>query len=587
MITKPTLCDGMPIDVERLIETRMLIQSNSGGGKSWALRRLLEQTASSVQQLVIDPEGEFATLRERFDYIIAAPHDADAVATPKTAALLARRLLETGVSAVLNIYDLKAHERQAFVRIFLDALTNAPRALWHPTLVVLDEAHVFCPQSGSAEASGAVIDVATRGRKRGQGLVLATQRLSKLHKDAAAEMLNKLVGRTGLDVDVKRAADELGLSARDAMTTLRDLKPGEFYAFGPALSARVVRTRIGPVITTHPRPGDRLMKAPPPASRAVLAKLAQLADLQREAEVEATTLEQVRHELTKARQDLARALKGAPPAPPVPAPLPAAVIEREVARRVALAQREAYAKGMQAGASLARSEVLRRMPDLADQIRDAMNAKATPSETAQNAPGSTQPVGDANVRRPTAPHAGARSAAKATPIRPMPTGDGLTGPEQRVLDAIAWMNDIGVDAPEVTAVAFLAGYTAGGGSFNNTRGALRSKGLVQYLNGGGIVLTDSGRAQAAPPPKLATTAELHDRILARLPGPERKLLTVLLEAHPSEMANETLADRTGYTHGGGSFNNTRGRLRSLGLIEYPRAGFARARDILFPRGLKP
>jgi uncharacterized protein len=40
------------VDVPRLLETRMLVQSNSGGGKSWALRRLLEQTAPFVQQIV-------------------------------------------------------------------------------------------------------------------------------------------------------------------------------------------------------------------------------------------------------------------------------------------------------------------------------------------------------------------------------------------------------------------------------------------------------------------------------------------------------------------------------------------------------
>jgi DNA helicase HerA-like ATPase len=82
---------------------------------------------------------------------------------------------------------------------------------------------------GKAESTIAVIDVATRGRKRGLALVAATQRLSKLHKDVAAELLNKLIGRTGLDVDVKRAAAELGLTAREAVSVLRDLQPGEFY----------------------------------------------------------------------------------------------------------------------------------------------------------------------------------------------------------------------------------------------------------------------------------------------------------------------------------------------------------------------
>lgn len=81
---------SLDIDLPKLLETRLLIQASSGGGKSWALRRLLEQTAKQVQQIVIDPEGEFSTLREKFDYIICAPYGADAVATPATAAGLAR-----------------------------------------------------------------------------------------------------------------------------------------------------------------------------------------------------------------------------------------------------------------------------------------------------------------------------------------------------------------------------------------------------------------------------------------------------------------------------------------------------------------
>lgn len=43
------------------MDTRLLVQANSGGGKSWALWRFLEQTHGQVQHHVIDPEGEFAT----------------------------------------------------------------------------------------------------------------------------------------------------------------------------------------------------------------------------------------------------------------------------------------------------------------------------------------------------------------------------------------------------------------------------------------------------------------------------------------------------------------------------------------------
>jgi hypothetical protein len=310
-VTLPSL-GGLDINLPVLLETRGLIQANSGGGKSHALRRLIEQTATGVQQIVIDPDGEFATLREKFDFIICAPSGGDAVANPATAAALALAVWESGVSAIVDIYELKAHERVLFVRRFCEALINAPKRMWHPTLVVLDEAHMFAPQTGQCESLGAVTDLATRGRKRGLSLVAATQRLAKLHKDVAAELLNKLIGRTGLDVDVKRAADELGMTARDALEQLRNLDPGQFYAFGPALHRTVIKTKIGPVQTTHPQTGQRMAIAPPPASKALMEKLAKLQGLQRQAVETIKTVETLTVEVTKLRRELTIAQKAQP-----------------------------------------------------------------------------------------------------------------------------------------------------------------------------------------------------------------------------------------------------------------------------------
>jgi hypothetical protein len=245
------------IQLDRLVESRMLVQANSGAGKSWALRRILEQTHGKIQQLVIDVEDEFHTLREKYDYVLAGRHGGDCPADVRSAPLLARRLLELGASTIMGIYELQAHDRIRFVRLFLESLINAPRDLWHPVLVVVDEAHVFAPQVGEAESAASVIDLMTRGRKRGFCGILATQRISKLHKDAAAEANNKLIGRSALDVDMKRASDELGFSTREQQNSLRTLRPGEFFAFGPAVSDVVTLVKVGPVETTHPKAGQR------------------------------------------------------------------------------------------------------------------------------------------------------------------------------------------------------------------------------------------------------------------------------------------------------------------------------------------
>jgi hypothetical protein len=179
--------------------------------------------------------------------------------------------------------------------------------------------------------------------------------------------------------------------------------------------------------------------------------------------------------------------------------------------------------------------------------------------------------------------------AVAVVARPKPVAvpnaegrEGLTGPEQRIVDAIAWLESIDVPEPEQSAVAFLAGYTYGAGSFNNPRGALRRKGLVKYLPNDRLALTDEGRHVAKVPSEPLTMEELHRKVLDVLPGPEQKLLKPLLEAYPNVMTNEDLANAAGYTPGAGSYNNPRGRLRSLGLVEYRDGGVA-ARSILFPQ----
>ena len=58
------------IDLAELLATRLLVQGNSGSGKSHLLRRLLEQSAGWVQQVIIDPEGDFVTLADRYGHVV-------------------------------------------------------------------------------------------------------------------------------------------------------------------------------------------------------------------------------------------------------------------------------------------------------------------------------------------------------------------------------------------------------------------------------------------------------------------------------------------------------------------------------------
>jgi hypothetical protein len=243
---------SVPIDLEELLATRLLVQGNSGSGKSHLLRRLLERSAAQVQQIIIDPEGDFVTL--------AGPHGHVSIEAVQYSApevlRFASRCREHRTSVVLSLEGLEMEGQMRCAAAFLSGLFDAPREHWYPALVVVDEAQIFAPASGADVSEdvrraslSAMTNLMSRGRKRGLAGIIATQRLAKLSKNVAAEASNFLMGRTFLDIDMARAADLLGMERRQA-EAIRDLERGSFLALGPAICRRPIAVRIGPVETS-------------------------------------------------------------------------------------------------------------------------------------------------------------------------------------------------------------------------------------------------------------------------------------------------------------------------------------------------
>jgi hypothetical protein len=251
------------VDLEELLATRLLVQGNSGSGKSHLLRRLLEQSAPHVQQAIVDPEGDFVTLADRFGHVVV-----DAERSGSDLQRIAARMRQHRVSVVLNLEGLDAEQQMHAAAAFLGGMFDSERDHWYPMLVVVDEAQLFAPAAAgevSDEARkaslGAMTNLMCRGRKRGLAGVIATQRLAKLAKNVAAEASNFLMGRTFLDIDMARAADLLGMDRRQA-ESFRDLARGHFVALGPALSKRPVPVTIGRVETQARSSSPRLMPLP-------------------------------------------------------------------------------------------------------------------------------------------------------------------------------------------------------------------------------------------------------------------------------------------------------------------------------------
>lgn len=500
----------LSLDLPKLVDSRMLIAANSGGGKSWMMRLVAEQAAGQVQTIILDPEGEFATLREKFDFLLIGS-GGEIPCEVRSAALLARKLLELQASAVVDLYDLKLPDRRRFVRLFLESLMHLPKPLWRPLIVMLDEAHIFCPErsAGESEATQAVIDLMSQGRKRSYCGILATQRFSKLHKDAEAETNNVFVGRSWLDVDQKRAGGVLGMD-RAEQQGLRDLAPGEFIAFGPALSSgQVTRFRAGPVQTTHPKAGQRHKLVPPKPSEAVRKIVAELADLPQQAEAELRDVADLRKRIA----ELERQVKAQPPVPAAKE----ITVEVPALKEEQLERLERAAASMEAAAEKAGEDAV--------AIRQALATAFSYKQRPPLAPARTPPV------RQTATAATGRASGEASDI-----GKG----ERVVLVAVA-QHPYGVTREQLSV---LTGYK------RSSRDA-----YLQRLRAAGFVREESGQIEATPLGRetlgdsfqpLPTGDDLLQHWLGRLPEGERVVLEIVAAAYPNAIGRDEIGERCGY-----------------------------------------
>lgn len=160
--------------------------------------------------------------------------------------------------------------------------------------------------------------------------------------------------------------------------------------------------------------------------------------------------------------------------------------------------------------------------------------------------------------------------------------DGLKPAHLRILSAIAWWESIGVPTPDLGGVAFVAQTSTKSSAFDNNRSRLRTAGYIDYPSSGHVRLTEAGRAITPPPTLPPTNEALHETILGKVTPAHGRMLRVLIESYPSEMSLEDFAGRAGTSVTSSAFDNNRSWLRARGLAEYPRTGFVRATELLFP-----
>lgn len=526
-----------------LLRTHLLIWASTGGGKSYLIRRIVEQACKKIPIIIVDREGEFATLRDKFDFVLVGP-GGETPADPRSAKLVAEKLLELGASAVCDLFEMKVETRHEWVKNFYEALVNAPKRLWSPAIIILDEAHSFAPEKGQGEspAYGAVTDFSGVARKRGFGSIFATQRLSKLSKNATAEMYNQAAGPTASQADRDRAAYEMGISGKANVTefsdTLRTLEPGNFFFQGRAISIDRILVKVGPAETAH-EAGKHLsghVPKAPPTPENIKALLPKLADLPKAAEEQARTVAEFKKEIASLKAQLR--------AQPKQVPQKVAVFDtKQIDRAVAATARSFEKQLAESNAFLKRLQnfITKIAGDCVKLSQEITQYGLTKSNIhIPKIPGAEIQKGEVHSHSRVVPERGTPAIPHHS--RPDVSTNGnseLPEGESKVLNAIA-QYDEGADRDQLSV---LTGYKRS--TRNTYLSRLMARGLIG-VSSGRLIVTQAGRdALGSSYQPLPTGRELQDYWLRELPEGESRILELLIK-EGGELDRDSIEELTGF-----------------------------------------
>ncbi len=543
--------EDLKIDLSKFIDSRALICANSGGGKSYAVRKILEESSNKVMSIILDVEGEFRTLREKYDFLLIG-EGGDVPLNMKSAKLLPSKIMSLDVPTIIDISDLKRNERIKYVKDFLESLMELPRkgGFWKPCIIVLDEAHLLAGQQEKQDSCSAVIDLMTRGRKRGYCGILCTQRISKLHKDAVAECNNYMIGRTGLDIDMKRAGEILGFTSKKDVLGLRDLEEGEFYVFGTAISKSVIKRNVAEVKTTHPKPGMDLSRDIIKPTKKIISMLSKLKDLPQEAEKKLKEVKDFKKEINSLKLKI-RVLESSKTKPEVDQK------SLERARERGYNQAEKDSKAIKLSYESKIRQLEKKIIEAGKVLGIAIAFKKVEYPHPRNI--RTYP-----------------KKLKEEPKRfntPMPVSipresnyivDENKGPlRSGAMKILGWLVGAYPNSLTKQRIATLSGFSVKGGTFNTYLSELKRNRWI--VGGKELVATEEGLNHTEPK-EIPSGEELLNLWRGKFRAGAGRILLFLYESYPNEVSKEEIGENTGFEPSGGTFNTYLSELRRNGLI---------------------
>ncbi len=261
------------LKIAELVTGRTAVIAKTGYGKSWTIRKVVEELLERGYPVgIIDPEGEHTSLADVFDMLIISP-DGDVDLTKASPSRLAQVAVK-GVSFILDMSKYKPDTSTKLAAGIIEGLMKIGSS--DGFLVVVDEAKELAPEKGAGSTLGKgamstltwLNTLATRGRKKGIGLMFSTQRPQLVSKTLLSQAENKIILRVEYIRDLSAVVQYLGLN-KDVASRISSLERGVAYVEGP-FTFKPGFVKVGSVKSAHlgstPNPKPR----PPPSLQEVV-----------------------------------------------------------------------------------------------------------------------------------------------------------------------------------------------------------------------------------------------------------------------------------------------------------------------------
>lgn len=216
-------------------EIRCLTVGSTGSGKSYTTRNMIERFCDYKTGIVIvvDPEGEYFTLRKKYDFVILGTDEdfCDILITEENTSELAIKMLKNKINVIIDLSATDTRIRQEITAKYINTMFENSKYS-SPTQLVIEEASKFAakgdPNPTNIKCTASLKQTAQQGRKRGISTFYNTQRITQLHKDISAECDSWIIGKCIDELDVKRNGIKIGLSDPSEIKALNY----EFFAWG-------------------------------------------------------------------------------------------------------------------------------------------------------------------------------------------------------------------------------------------------------------------------------------------------------------------------------------------------------------------